>query len=394
MPTRVFLFGRERQRSIVLQSLLPQDEGFVLVGGTDKEADVLSAVNHMHVDVVLLYVDGSASAYRVAQQIYLLRPSCVPIAIVQTGLMQDEMSNILRSGLHYVFEESTPRDRLANEIRNACTVESNRMAALTGLSSAVVDTKVLTFFGPKGGVGKTTFLTGVAVELARQGKKVAILDLDLQFGDVATYFGLEVRTTLAELLQDQPNPTIDSIRQYLSIHDTGINVLCAPFSPEYAEKIGSTQIERLIGAMRGYYDCVLIDTSAAFDEILLTCCEQSTDVLLAVRPDIATLKHAKKTISMLGSLGQGEKIRLALIGAEKDARIKPHDVMRVLGLEIWIQVPFDRKAVCAAVNQGVPVPLFNPRSDVTKSMTYAAVQLYGVGIPAHARKLPKIGRKK
>ena len=65
---------------------------------------------------------------------------------------------------------------------------------------------------------------------------------------------------LAELLQDQPNPTIDTIRQYISIHDTGVNILCAPTSPEFSEKIISSQIERIIVALRNYYDFVLVDT--------------------------------------------------------------------------------------------------------------------------------------
>lgn len=395
MPIRVFLYGSERRRGVVLQPLLSQEEGFALVGGTDKEAEVLSAINHVHADIALLYVDGDASAYRVAQQIYLLRPNCIPVAIVQHGLMQEEMPHILKSGIRYAFEEGTPRDRLANDIRNAYTIESNRIATLSGSASVVVDTKVLTFFSPKGGIGKTTFLVGVAAELARQGKKVIVLDFDLQFGDVAMYFGIETRATLAELLQEQSNPTIDNIRQYIAIHDTGVNVLCAPRSPEYAEKILSSQIERVIEALRGYYDYVLIDTSSSFDETLITCCEQSTDVFLGVRPEIATLRHAKRVISMLGSLGQGEKLRLMTIGSDGDARIKPNDIARVLGIEIWVQVPSDFKTASSACNQGVPVVFFNPKSGITASVGYTAMRLTEAGAPPEKRKKRRmIGRKK
>ena len=407
MPTRVFLFAREGQQGAALQSLLSQEEGFVLVGGTDKETEVLSGVSNLRADVLLLYLDGSASAYRVAQQVYMLRPACVPIAIVQSSLMQREVQNIMKSGIRYVFEEEMPHTQLVAEIKNACTIESNRTSVLAGTPSVVVDTKVLTFFGTKSGQGKTTFLSSLAVELARQGKKVIVLDFDLQFGDVGTYFGIETRATLAELLQDQPNPTIDTIRQYISIHDTGVNILCAPTSPEFSEKIISSQIERIIVALRNYYDFVLVDTSASFDEIMLTCCEQSTDVFFVVRPEIALLKHTKRAISMLSSLGQVEKGHLIAIGVDKENRIKPNDIQRVLGLEVWLQVPFDQKTAMNAANQGVPVSLFNPKSGIAHAARYAAAYFAsasgGSGTPIAApammakktsNKIGRIGRRK
>ena len=119
-----------------------------------------------------------------------------------------------------------------------------------------------------------------------------------------------------------------------SIHDTGVNILCSPCSPEIAEKIGSSQVDRLLAAVRSYYDFVLIDTGTSFDDIMISVCEQSTYVIVCARPDISVLKHTKRLFSLLRSLNQADKIRLLVTFYEPRGRIKEADVEKVFGTRV------------------------------------------------------------
>ena len=179
------------------------------------------------------------------------------------------------------------------------------------------------------------------MDLARRGNKVLVIDLDLQYGDAGIFFGVDSRMNLGELLQERVSPTIDDVRQYVAIHDTGVNILCSPCSPEIAEKIGSSQVDRLLAAVRSYYDFVLIDTGTSFDDIMISVCEQSNYVIVCARPDISVLRHTKRLFSLLRSLNQADKIRLLVTFYEPRGRIKEADVEKVFGTRIWATMPYD-----------------------------------------------------
>ncbi len=374
MATRIYLFGQSSGFQIAKQ-LISKQEDFLIVGESDNELTALNDIDNLKADIALYYVDGSSGVYRVAQQAYMLNPNCVNIALIPDHIQQNELGNILQNGIRYVVTSEEASARLIGVLKNAATIETNRMAVLRDTSSLITNCQVFTFYSPKDGLGRTTFLTNLGLLLAKKKKKVAILDFDLQFGDVNILTGIESRETVAELLQEQHNPTIETIRQYVSIHDSGLNILCAPRNPEYAEEIESYQLEKIITALRTYYDYILIDTSTQFNDALLTCCELSAKIMFFTRADIAALKQSKKAISLLTSLGQKEKVQLFLYGYEKGNRIQKSDISRVLALDIWHEVPLDAKNATESINQGVLLAQAYPRSALTKACQDAANKL-------------------
>lgn len=374
MAAKVYLFGQSSGFQNA-KLLINAEEEFVIVGESDNELTALNDIGNLRADIALYYVDGSSGVYRVAQQAYMLKPTCVNIALVSSRIQQEELGNILQNGIRYVVPVEDANARLIGVLKNASTIELNRMAALRDSSTLITNCQVYTFYGPKDGLGRTTFLTNLGLLLVKKKKKVAILDFDLQFGDVNVLTGIETRETVAELLQEQSNPTIDAIRQYVSIHESGLNILCAPRNPEYAEKIESHQLEKIIIALRTYYDYILIDTSTHFNDALLTCCELSTGIILFTRADIAMLKQTKKAISLLTSLGQKEKILLCLFGYEKGSRIQKSDITRVLSTDIWHEIPKDFKSATESINQGTLLLQAYPRSALAKSCQEAANKL-------------------
>lgn len=373
MAAKVYLFGQKIKMQTI-RHILSASEEFMIVGESENELSALNDIAVSKAEIAVFFVDGNASVYRVAQQVYMLRPDCVSAAVVKQGIRYQEMEKILQNGIRYVTEEEDVSSELVNILTNAVTIERNRASVLRDSSALVTNCQVLTFYAAKDGVGRSTFLMNFGTYLAKAKKKVAVLDFDLQFGDLNVLVGVETRETLAELLQEQTNPTIDAVRQYLTIHDSGLHILCAPRNPEYAEKIESSQIEKIITALKAYYDFILIDVSTTFNECLLTCCELSSKIVFISRADIAALKQSKKAISMLSSLGQKDKILLTLYGYEKRGRIQKADVSRVLGCEIWHEIPLDARSAAESINQGVLLAQGFPHSPAAKSCYNAAAK--------------------
>ena len=373
MAIRVFLYGLPTHTGAMRQ-MLGRDGDIMVVGETDSENKVLDSISRLRADVLLMYIDGSASNYRVAEQVYMLRPQCINFALSSREVCERESANIIQNGIQYLYEDTVTDDQLAAYVKNAFTIECNRKLSISG-SGTETAARVMTFYSPKSGLGQTTFLTSLAVQLTAKRRKVIVLDFDLQFGDVNTVTGIETKETLAELLQEQTNPTIDIVRQYVVYHKSGMSLLCAPRNAEYAEKIQSVQIEKIITALRPYYDYIFIDLSPAFNDIAYTCFEHSGGIFLFTRADVSLLKHTKRVLSLLESLGQDEKVRLLLSDIGRNSRIGRGDVEKTLGKSVWFSVPRDDKSAVEAMNQGEPLAGLFPKSPVSKACGAAAGML-------------------
>src|SRR5690349_20036880 len=125
----------------------------------------------------------------------------------------------------------------------------------------------------------------------RKPDRVVIVDLDLQFGQVATYLNVEPRQTLADVVRDEAalrEPEL--LRTYATRHDTGQHVLPAPTGPEFAQLITADHVDRILSLLLETYDQVVIDTGCWLDERTMQAFDHAENVLFVVNPEIATLK--------------------------------------------------------------------------------------------------------
>jgi pilus assembly protein CpaE len=232
--------------------------------------------------------------------------------------------------------------------------------------------RVITVFGSKGGLGKTTIATNLAVKLASYKKKVALVDLDLQFGDVHVFLDIEPKDTIAEMVQEVHTPNIDTVRSYMVVHSSGVHVLCAPRSPEYADVVSAEKVQSLIGLLRSYYDFVIIDTPPTFNEVALTAIESSATVLFVTGLDISILKNSRLSMSILDSLQQMDKIRVLVNRAVEVSTITISDVQKILGCPIWARIPSDYAVAVSALNRGMPFVSLSPKTKLSQSLSEIA----------------------
>ncbi len=322
----------------------------VLDGISATEALVRS---HPHISVVIISIQGEQEYLRKAMlagaRDYLVKP-----------LSSEEMASTIRQVYHIARERNQSRPPFAAPLQQE------------GESRARAAYRVITFFSGKGGSGKTFLAGNLAVALAKEGLKVALLDLDLQFGDVAVMLNLSGTRTIADLAAEGEQFDTARLKEHLIHHLSGVSVLAAPASPPEAEKVGLEQVEQVLGSLKEAYDCVLIDTPASFSDLTLLALERSDLILLPVCRDIATIKNARAGLEVLNSLGLGEKVQVILNQASLDPGIELAELEQGLGCRIAHRVAFDEKAVLASINRGVPLVMEQANHEIARELCQLA----------------------
>ncbi len=373
MEVKVLVFANDQVSKRLI--MMMQDDNIKVVGRTADENSVLDAITKTKPDIVLLSSSNKTLLLRVCQQVYLLRPRSIPVVVTEE-YTPEFIHKVVQTGVHYVLPMQLDPETLVSQLKGIQSNESTRMNALENTGSSNWKSKVITVFSTKGGLGKTTVATNLAVKLAQRKRKVAILDFNVEFGDVGSFMRVDSKNTLASLLEEQPSLNADTIRKYMSVHSSGVNILQAPTSPEYAANISSQGVEKIISSLRTYYDYLIIDTAVGFNPINLSCFDSSSEVIYVTGMDLASLKNTKKGLVILNSLIGEEKVRL-VVGSEEPSRVKLRDIGKALETPIFHSLPYDQKIALEAINIGKPAVMESPMSKLAKSYEELAAKLDG-----------------
>lgn len=334
-----------------LRYLLP---GKVLHELADEGADVL----------VLDAADETDAALALAQTLDRERPALTVLLIAPQSPQLWERA--LRAGVRDVLAPTADAATLGESVQRALQSTDRLRVELSSSPSTGSGPRVITVLSPKGGAGKTTVATNLAVGLAFRGAdQVAVVDLDLQFGDVAGALQLDPDHTLADV-RGAIDPT--AIKVFLTPHPSGLFALCAPEDPAGAEETSPDQVGQLLQVLATEMSHVVVDTSAGIDEATLAAIEASTDLVLVGAMDVPSVRGLRKELAALDRLGMTSQRRhLVLNRADTKVGLTAADVEAALGLPVDVAVPSAR-AVPLSVNTGSPVVEAEPRSPVAKAL--------------------------
>jgi pilus assembly protein CpaE len=259
---------------------------------------------------------------------------------------------------------------------------ARRSGAATSGATALAP--LVCVLGPKGGIGKTLTSANLSVSLAMAGHRVALVDLDLQFGDVGLSLGLAPQRTVFDLVKSGGSMDADKVEAYLARHESGVRVLMAPVRPDQASAVTSGFLQEVYPLLRGTSDFVVVDTPPGFTPEVITSIDSSSDICMVGMLDSPSLKNTKLGLETLELMGyDSDRIRLLLNRADTDVGVTQEDVRTVLGRSPDILVPSTRDVV-RSINEGRPVSLSRPRSEAGRAF-HSLAALY-VGAPATAQK--------
>jgi pilus assembly protein CpaE len=243
--------------------------------------------------------------------------------------------------------------------------------------------RVISVVSPKGGVGKTTVATNLAVGLALEaGHSTVLVDLDLQFGDVASALDLDPEHVLTDTLYGPPSRDTLVLKTFLTLHETGLYVICGPQSPADADSITPQQLSHLLQMLASEFTYVVVDTAAGLSEHALAAMDESSDLVFVTSMDVPGVRGLRKELEALSELGMLTDSRCVVLNfTDARAGLSLADVEATIGSAVDISLPRS-KAALQSVNQGVPLLQSGRRDPMTKELRRLVDRFAYVGVDA------------
>ena len=216
---------------------------------------------------------------------------------------------------------------------------------------------IICVLGLKGGSGKTLTSTNLGVALAQAGARVALLDLDLQFGDLALAMGLRPERTIYDLVRSGGSLDAEKLEDFLVEHPSGARALLAPVRPDQAAVITVpflAEVERLLAES---YEFVVIDTPPSFGPEVIGAIDCSTDIVMVTMRDTLSLKNTRLGLETLERMDYDRgRVKVVFNRANTNVGIEREDVLAILGRDVDVLIPSHRD-IARSVNQGTPIVL-------------------------------------
>ncbi len=219
--------------------------------------------------------------------------------------------------------------------------------------------KIVTIYSPKGGTGCTTIAVNLALTLNNEDTRVALVDGNLQFGDVAVFVNEQGKNTIIDLAPRAEELDPEIVEEVMLKHAaSGLHILAAPSRPEYAEKVSSGQFSKVLEYLKQMYAYVVVDTASLLTDVTLAAIDVSDLIVLVTTQDIPSIKNCRLFLDLSQTLGiERERILFVMNRYDKRINITPERVAENLKQEVSSVIPLDEATVTKAVNRGVPFVL-------------------------------------
>jgi septum site-determining protein MinD len=238
--------------------------------------------------------------------------------------------------------------------------------------------RVISVFGTKGGVGKTIIAANLAVGFAQFGRRVALLDVDLQRGgDLAKMFNLKPRESIFSLIPQLPRlEKTGSLKGHLTRHSSGVDILPAVTRPKEIPQITTPRLEMTLDLLRGDYEFIIVDAGSSFTDSLICLFDNSNLILLVATPDVLSVYQTEWSLDTMEGLHFPlNMFKLVLNRAESRGGVHGEDLKPALRCDVLASLPSDGRTAGVAVNRGVPIVIDSPRSKIAEAVKKLAADL-------------------
>lgn len=306
-------------------------------------------------DADVVIVDGTVDADRafaIAQELDDNRPDVTVVLHLEPA--PEVFSRAMQVGVRDVLQPGADDDRIREAVKRALEVAERRQQTMRPGETGRTHRLVMVV-SPKGGAGKTTVASNLAVGLAKRApKQVVLVDADLQFGDVGNALRLLAETSIRDAIAGGLHD-VTEVKVHLTPHRSGLFALCAPEIPGVADEITAQAFAKAINMLHEEFKYVVVDTDPGLGERTLTVMDYATDLVFVAATDVASVRGLHKTIDALDRIGMsGPRRHFVLNRSDAKVGLEVADIAATIGMQPDVLVPSSR-SLPVSMNQGTPV---------------------------------------
>lgn len=293
----------------------------------------------------------------------------------------------MRAGVRDVLDPDADVDEIRVVLERAIhAAEAHRRVVGVPVDSAAPAGRIITVASAKGGTGKTTVSTNLAVGLARlHPESTVLVDLDVQFGDVASALQLNPDHTLTDAVSGPASLDAMVLKTFLEVHATGLYTLCAPHLPTGSDEISGEQISRLLDLLAANFAYVVVDTAPGIGDHALAALDRATDIVQVCGMDVPSVRGLRKELEVLAELGiKPGSCTVLLNFADRNGGLTVADVELAIGRPVDFVLP-PAKSVPLSTNHGVPLLQNDQKDPVTKQLSRLVAQYVDPAVPKPAK---------
>jgi len=371
-----------------LTKLLAMEQTVEVAGSASSGEEAIQMAMDLRPDVVVMDInmpgmDGIAAAELISQRL----PQ-VAIIMMSVHGEAEQMRRSLQAGAREFLVKPFSSDEFSETIKRVYDREEARRHHIQASMPAgprapevdpdVASHQVIAIFSPKGGSGRTTIATNLAIALRQQsGARVALLDANLQFGDVGVLLNLNPKTrSIVDLAGGELDA--DLIESVLVDHSTGIRALLAPPTPEGADLISPASLLTVVGHLRTMHAYTVVDLPAGLNDHSLAIMEIADQIVIMAALEITAIKNLRLFLEVADQLGyQRSRLRIVMNRSDTTQGIRLGDVEGSIRRSIDGTIVSDGRLAVLAVNRGVPFIVSNPESPLSRDVNRLAQTLIG-----------------
>lgn len=334
-----------------------ESERFEMVGEAGDGEEVIRKIPYCKPHVVLMDINMPImNGLEATEKISDLYPDVIVI-IMSVQAENEYLKKAMFSGAKEYIIKPINYDTLVQTIEATYIKNKERISSLSHKNQPEKNSKVITFYSSKGGVGKSVLSVNTALTLSRAYKKKTLLiDMDLQYGDVALMLNLYGEKTILEMVDDHQWEHYDTASTYLVKLNEKMDVLLAPTNPEASEYISKDMVQTLIKGFMSKYDFIIVDTAVNFDETTLHVLDVSDQVLMVTTMELSSVKNTKLGINVMKTLSyEDKKVKVVVNEARGKFGINVKELKEIFNNNILAFLPEDIKEIRLSINKGTPV---------------------------------------
>jgi len=378
----VALAHPDLQQRIDLKKMLFEDPDLEILTEIEDFTECVSELKDHQPDLLLLSLElaSAADLEELVREVVVEFPQ-LEILLLSPGGETDELARkLVRAGAFDYLNKPCDAEELVEAVVEIVETSRRRQEKLSEVVSGrspgkkTRPGKVISVFSTKGGVGRSLFAVNLACSFRKLTKKrVALVDLDLQFGDDAILMDMKPTTMIATLARDckhEERVGYDLLENYMHTHEpSGVDLLPSPPRPEEAEYVEAEDVHKIVAALRRHYDYVIVDTSSHISEPMMVAVEESDLILLLLTLELPTIKNGKLMLELMENIGLSEDhIRIVMNRDVPDSELQVEEVEEALGRKIIGRVPSQGNLVMPSIDEGTPLVLSHPESDFARHL--------------------------